>query len=205
MKKGMPLLIIILVFLYSCAATKQPNPNYVIGVRDKIEDILIPKDSLYIVTPDIEIYYRIDHESTPRYDKRELLKKSVIETLKFYLNKSEYYNLPLMSKSYLAVNKVLERIILKTYEHPEWIVRAPKEILIQEKKYTLLVLLAGHYGDLNNGVMYFVVVNNEDEIILSVDRYDFNESPLEMEATKKRIKMALSKITNLYYHLPAGG
>ena len=96
----------------------------------------------------------------------------------------------------MTVNKVLENITYQKYKNPEWIVKAPQEILILEKKYTLLITMTGRYGDINNGVIYFCVINNEDKIFEIVDRFDFNGSPLNNEQMKKRIQQAIAKIIN---------
>jgi hypothetical protein len=82
------------------------------------------------------------------------------------------------------------------FKNPEWIVKAPEEILISEKKYTILITMTARYGDTNNGVIYFCVINNYNKIIESVDRYEFNGSPLNNKQTKKRIQKAIARITN---------
>ncbi len=76
------------------------------------------------------------------------------------------------------------------------IVRAPDEILLKEKKYTILITMTAIYGDSNRGMIYFSVINNESKIIESVDRYDFNDSPINNPKTENRIKKVLLKITN---------
>lgn len=196
MKKIITLIVIFLT-LISCGITQQnSNPDYVLGMSQNQNRKMISTDSLHIVTPGIEIYEYVNDKSSTKYDQREIVKRFIIETLKSELNKSDYYDLPLMSKDYLSVNKVLERITYEKYKNPNWIVRAPNEVLIKEKKYTILITMTASYGDSNRGVMYFSVINNESKIIESVDRYDFNNSPLNNQKTENRIKKALLKITN---------
>jgi hypothetical protein len=196
MKKTL-LLILTATIFFNCATTKQKTyPEYVLGTKANKERKRFDKDSLNIVTPSIEIYYRVNNVSHQKYDDREVLKRLVIETLKSELNKNEHYELSLLSKDYLTVNKVLENITYQKYKNPEWIVKAPQEILILEKKYTLLITMTGRYGDINNGVIYFCVINNEDKIFEIVDRFDFNGSPLNNEQMKKRIQQAIAKIIN---------
>ena len=196
MKKTTLLLLTATIIISGWTTKQKSYPEYVLGTNDKTQKIIYTKDSLNIVTPSIEIYNRINNTSHRKYDDREIVKSFVIETLKSELNKSEYYELKLMSEDYLTVNKVLEGITYQKYKNPEWIVKAPEEILINEKKYTLLITMTARYGDTNNGVIYFCVINNQDKTIESVDRYEFNGSPLDNNKTKKRIQKAISKITN---------
>ena len=171
-------------------------PEYVLGIRDNKERKQFYKDSLNVVTPSIEIYNRVNNISHRKFDDREVIKTFVIETLKSELNKSEHYDLSLMSEDYLTINKVLENITYQKYKNPEWIVKAPEELLISEKKYTVLITMTGRYGDMNNGVIYYCVINNEDKIFEIVDRYEFNGSPLDNIQMKKRIQKAINKIIN---------
>jgi len=196
MKKTL-LLILTATIIFSCATTKQKTyPEYVLGIKDNKERKQFDRDSLNVITPSIEIYNRVNNISHRKYDDREVVKTFVIETLKSKLNKSEHYDLSLMSEDYLTVNKVLENITYQKYKNPEWIVKAPEEILISEKKYTLLITMTGRYGDMNNGVIYYCVINNEDKIFEIVDRYEFNGSPLNNKQMEKRIRKAIDKIIN---------
>ncbi len=193
-------ILLLATVIFSCGINKQKTyPEYVLGISENIDRKTFEKDSLNIVTPSIEIYKRINNVSQSKYDDREILKKFVIETLKSELNKSEHYELKFMSEDYLTVNNVLEDITYQKFKNPNWIVKAPNQVLISEKKYTLFITLTARYGDTNNGVIYFCVINNQDKIFESVDRYDFNVSPLENEQMIKLIKKAISKITNTYY------
>jgi hypothetical protein len=47
---------------------------------------------------------------------------------------------------------------------------------------------------MNNRVMYYCVINNEDKIFEIVDRYEFNGSPLNNKQMEKRIQKAIGKI-----------
>ncbi|TXD94481.1 hypothetical protein [Gillisia hiemivivida] len=196
MKKTLLLLLTSTIIL-SCGTTKQKSyPDYVLGINENIEKKIFDKDSLNIVTPNIEIYNRVNNISERKYDDREVIKTFVIKTLKSELNKAEHFELKLMSEDYLTVNKILEMITYHKFKNPEWIVKAPEEILISEKKYTILITMTARYGDTNNGVIYFCVINNYNKIIESVDRYEFNGSPLNNKQTKKRIQKAIARITN---------
>lgn len=196
MKKTL-LLLFTTTLILSCATTKQNTyPDYVLGIKDNMERKQFYKDSLNVVTPSIEIYHVIGSKSNRKYDDREVVKMFVVETLKSELNKNEHYELSLMSEDYLTVNKVLENITYEKNKNPEWIVKAPAEILISDKKYSLLITLTASYGDVNNGVIYFCVINNEEKIFETVDRYNFNVSPLDYDQMKKGIQQAIAKITN---------
>lgn len=184
-----------ILIIFSCG-TQKSYPDYVLGINENSEKKSFDKDSLHILTPAIEIYKRVRDISYSQYGDREDVKKFVIETLKSELIKSEYYELKLMSEDYSSVNEVLEVITYHKYKNPEWIVRAPEEILINEKKYTLLVTMTARYGTRNNGVIYYCVINNEDKIFEFVNRYEFNGSPLNKKQMKKRIQKAITKITN---------
>ncbi|TYB76027.1 hypothetical protein ES676_06130 [Bizionia saleffrena] len=195
-KKKTALLILTSILLLSCGTQKKSYPDYVHGLSLNKNKKKVSKDSLFIVTPSIEIYHYVNRKSSAKYDKREIIKKFILETLKSELNKTDYYDLSLMSKDYRSVNNVLEGIISEKYKNPDWIVSAPNDILIDEKKYTVLIRTIGVYGDSNKVIMYFSIINNESKTIESVDRYEYDESPLETQKTKNRIKKAFSKITN---------
>src|SRR5690625_913033 len=136
MNKNILLLLTILI-IFSCG-TQKSYPDYVLGINENSEKKSFDKDSLHILTPAIEIYKRVRDISYSQYGDREDVKKFVIETLKSELIKSEYYELKLMSEDYSSVNEVLEVITYHKYKNPEWIVRAPEEILIKDRKSTRL-------------------------------------------------------------------
>lgn len=81
----------------SCTTQKKTYPEYVLGINDNKIRKQFDKDSLNIVTPSIEIYNSVNTTSHEKYDDREVLKRFVIKTLKSELNKSEHYDLSLMS------------------------------------------------------------------------------------------------------------
>lgn len=196
MKKNI-LLFLTTLILWSCGTTKQKSyPDYVLGITEKPSKKIFSLDSLNIVTPSIEIYKRIDNTTHRKYDDREIVKDFITTTLKAELNKTEHYELNLMSADYLTVNRVLESITYTKFKNPEWIIKAPEEILITDKKYTLLINMTVIYGEANNGVIYFCVINNQDKVLEYVDRYNFKGSPLNNKRLKKRIQKGISKITN---------
>lgn len=191
------LLLFITSIIISCGTTKQKvYPEYVLGVKENKEIKQFYRDSLNIVTPSIEVYHRINNISHQKYNDREAVKSFVIKTLKSELPKSEYYELSLMSKDYLTVNKVLEIILFRKNKNPDWIVKAPNEILITENKYTLLMSITGSYGDSNRGVLYGCIINNEKKIIEYVERYQLNGSPLNNKKIKSRIQKAVKEIVH---------
>ncbi|QSS96906.1 hypothetical protein [Psychroflexus sp. ALD_RP9] len=195
--KAKLLLLITVVISINCSTVNQNNyPDYVIGIQPKKLKKFFDKDSLHIVSPSVEIYYKVNDESYPKYNERDDVKQFIIETLKSELNKSAYYKLNLMSEDYLMINKTLEKIIFKKYKNPEWIIKAPEEILISKKKYTLLIMLTGHYGDTNNGVFYFCVINNEKRIIEVVDRYKLKKHILNTNQIKENIHSAIKSLNN---------
>ncbi len=190
------LLLLSLVIFINCSTVKQNNyPDYVIGIQPKKLKKFFDKDSLHIVSPSVQIYHRVNHESYPKYNERDDIKKFIVETLKTELNKSIHYQLNLMSKDYLTINKALEKITYEKYKNPEWIVKAPEEIIISEKKYTLLINLAGHYGDMDHGIFYFCVINNEKQIIEFVDRYKLKNHILSTRQIKENIHTAIKSLT----------
>ena len=188
------LLLFTAAFFYNCASKPKVYPHYVLGIKDSKERKLFDRDSLHVVTPAVEITYLANNTSHRKYDYREALKSFVIETLKSELNKNSHFDLSLMSEDYRSVNRVLEFITYEKYRNPKWIVKAPEEILISEEKYTLLISMYARYGDQNNGVIYFCVINNKDKIYEIVDRYNIKGSAIDKEAMVKRIQKALNKI-----------
>ena len=122
--KKTTLLLLTATIIISCGTTKQTTyPEYVLGINKNVGKKIFDKDSLNIVTPSIEIYNRINDVSQTKYDDREIIKKFVIETLKSQLNKSEHYELKLMSENYLTVNKVLEVITYKKFKKNDFLAK----------------------------------------------------------------------------------
>ncbi|MBL4568924.1 MAG: hypothetical protein JKY69_04480, partial [Flavobacteriaceae bacterium] len=146
-------------------------------------------------TPSIEIYERKkNYKSVAKYDKRKIITKFVIETLKSELKKDLHFDVPLMSKDYLSVNKVLENIIYHKFIKPELIMKVPEEILIDTKKYTLLISLTGGSRNSEYGVLYFTIINNSDKIFESANRFNFIGSSLDTVLLKNIIKQEVKKL-----------
>lgn len=187
------LILSVSVIFLSCSTAKNKRyPSYVIGEKT-FERILVNKDSLNIVTPGVELY-NTSSESKADYSKRNQLQTSILNKLKTELNDSKIYELELMSKDYLTVNKVLERISFEKQNNPNLIITAPNEILIPNIKYSVLVRVFGYYGKTEKSILYITLINNKDKLIESVDRYDFNYSPLNNDLIDNQIKKALTKI-----------
>jgi len=193
MKTFVYLLLFLSIIVLSCSTSKNKSyPSYVVGEK-KFERIFVNKDSLHIVTPSIELY-NTSSESKADYPKRNQLQTSILERLKTELNNSEVHELELMSKDYLTVNKVIEGISFEKQNNPNLIITAPNEILIPNIKYSVLVRVFGYYGKTEKSILYITLINNKDKLIESVDRYDFNYSPLNNDLIDNQIKKALTKI-----------
>lgn len=195
MKKALFLLLIIGVFIGCRSSIQEPIPDYVLGIYDEPTIKSYDKDSLHFVTPDMEISSVIDFVFRPDYENRETVRSYVIGLLESELEKPYQYELKLMSKDYLSINKVLEQKIYAKYCHPEWKVSAPEEILITDQKYTLFISMTAYHTDLERGTLYFCVINNEEKTIERIDRHTFKASPLKEKVMEKMILKGISKLT----------
>jgi len=186
-------LLIFSIVVLSCISSQNKNyTNYIVG-EQKFERVFVDKDSLHIVTPSVELY-NISSKSKADYENRNQLQSSILKKLKTELNNSKVYELELMTKDYLTVNKVLERISFEKHNNPNLIITAPNEILTPNIKFSVLVRVFGYYGKKEKCILYLTLINNEAKLIESVDRYDFNYSPLNNDLIENQIKKALSKI-----------
>jgi hypothetical protein len=186
-------LLLISIIILSCSTSKNNKyPSYVIG-KKKFERVFVNKDSLHIVSPSVELY-NTSSVNKADYSKREQLQNSILEKLKTELKNSVVHKLELMSKNYLTVNRVLERIIFEKQSNPNLIITAPNEILTPNIKYSVLVRVFGYYGKAEKSILYITLINNKDKLIESVDRYDFNYSPLNNDLIDNQLKKALNQI-----------
>ena len=85
----------------------------------------------------------------------------------------------------------MERILYDKYANPNWIIKAPDEILIPEKYYTILIeiVLLG-----NDSFIEATIINNELKIIERVDRYNFKSTFINEEILSDSVKKVLSNM-----------
>lgn len=185
------------LFVYSCgskqygATSGDRITSTVLGKTD-MRDIRYDRDSLDIMTPAIEIYDGRKHKID--YAPREEMINTIIDVLNNYLPKADYFLNDLMYKDALSVNIVLEGLLYEKNKFPELIISAPKELLITDKKYSLLIEHFGVYGGSNRSILYLAVINNSKKTVERVDRYESKDNPLIKELLKKRITNAIDSI-----------
>lgn len=194
------------ILLSSCAATKETktptkHQDLFLGIEENYQPKKYDRDSLFIVSPAIQLGFIDGFEVKNTYENRDKISRFVLKSLKSELNTNQHFDLGLTSKSYCDVNEVLHYINYFKSENPEWILKAPKEVLIQQEKYTVLIYLYGRYHDGSTtkvqrepyGIINFLFIDNEAEIINHVHTYKFKSSPLNFERLEKLIHREMSR------------
>jgi hypothetical protein len=118
-------------------------------------------DSLTIISPDVEIYNRVEmRKSEPDLKLREKVQLLIIDEAKKLLPKSIFIDLPIMNQDYRTVNHIVER-------NYGWMMRStaqfdvPEELIVKNSKYTMLLTAGGSYGYNNRSIFRISIINNE--------------------------------------------
>ena len=186
--------LIIITILLGCKTTKGTLPEHVIGIDENYKTIKFQKDSLNFVTPNVELYFTKGTKSTPDYKKREILKENIIYSLRKELKNTKYLSLGLMTKDYLTINKVTENLFHNKFTNPDWIIKAPKELITESKKNTILISITGHYGKHESFYLNLSIINNKGKKIEYSKSYSTHSSPLNYQKVNSIIKKAFSEI-----------
>lgn len=190
MKKTIYFLCVWVCF-YNCKSIDK-LPNCVVGVDNNYVRKVISKDSIAIITPDIEI----SKNRRPEHQTRKASQQLTLKILSSFFNKSIFYDVALMHQDRLTINKALENRLFEKYRDPKQIVLAPKEILIDKKKYSILISITGEAE--NNYIPFLMqvsIINNHNKTFELVDRYRLIKKPLNTEELTKTISLAVEKIT----------
>jgi hypothetical protein len=174
-------------------ATSKDQPKFIIGEKE-FNRVLVTKGDLNIVTPNVELYNSSLKYNKSDYSRREELQNRILKKLKSELGLSEVFELELMNKDYKTINNVLEYLKYKKQSNPNLVITAPDEILISNLKYSLLVSISGYYGRSEKSILFLILINNEDKLIESVDRYEYEFSPLNNKLIEDAIEKALKSI-----------
>ena len=170
----------------SCGSFHNSNSNFITGVTNKT-NVKIDKDSLHIITPSIELYTN----KKGNYKYRKEITDFVIQTLKENISTAKYFNLDLMSKHYKTINSFLESRLHQKSNNPNFEISVPDELLVSEKKYTLLLSLIGVYGSVQKGQFNLTIIDNFDKTILTTHGYKLKGSPLNKVLLKDQIEESL--------------
>lgn len=193
MKKIIPLLTVMV--LLGCKVTKQNLPKNVVGINKNYKLKKFQKDSLNFVTPNIELYNTKGSKSKPDFTKREILKQNIIYSLRKELKKAKYLTLELMSKDYSTITNITEGVLHNKFAKPNWIIKAPKELISNSKKNTVLISITGHHGKQNTFHFNLSIIDNKNKRIEYSKSYRFIFSPLNYKKVEEIIKMAIAEIT----------
>ncbi|WP_040279872.1 hypothetical protein [Psychroserpens damuponensis] len=193
--KKVILLICIITTIYSCKSKKvSTNKNYFIGIENNYQKRYFDKDSLNLIAPIVQLRYVNNGEHYFVSKDVTAFNDMITNILKAELNTSDIITTDLDALNQKKKNKVLEKVIHDKFSHPNWIMKAPEEIIVPNKKYTLLVEINGIYGDRNNGQISFSVINNITEVIEIVDKEKFYFNPKNEELVRELIARGISKL-----------
>jgi hypothetical protein len=176
--------ILLLIFILVACSTKKNT----LESSNKNENFIINKDSVSIITPYIEIKEKSNFSFIEHPDKRESLTKFTIETLTAEYPNAEYIEVPFLFKDYRTINSSLERGISYKSEN------VPAELLTDKHKNSIFISINGYFGDINRGVMMLYVIDNKNKKWKMIERFVYDNSPLETDKTKKRILKSLEKL-----------
>lgn len=187
----------ILVFLFliivasSCNASKnQPQPEYIIG-KTSLTNPKYSKDSIQVLTPAVQSYNAKEDVNSCKHRFDFVLQ--IKELLNKLFPEAPYENLNILVGDYRDMNRLLERKTYSKNKYPNLKIRVSDELITGNKKYSLLVELIGRHGisETNNfegGVLYILVINNEEKTLELSKKYKYNFSPLN----KKKLNTLIS-------------
>lgn len=154
----------------------------------------ISLDSLTIISPLIDVRnYDINKQ---QFVSDTLLRKEisnlVIEHLKQTLNKQEFTRIPYLdSASYKALAKITHYTLFSAQSKSFF--DAPKDILTNNHKYSLLISISGHHN--NSTYIWLSIINNETEkIIYQVDSGLSYKSVSNKKTVLKSIDKLIEKL-----------
>lgn len=185
-------LFIIITILMSCSSLKESstkNQARKYSLYEKLKQGEIPLDSIHIITPEIEVKEKAGNSFINHPKKREFLREFTIQVIESELINASYIKVPFMFEDYRTINRVIEGRL-----NSENTIKAPKEIIIKNKRYTIFPLVFGYYGDLNRGRVSLYLIDNKDELCQLIYQRDFNHSPLNTERIKTFLLRGLKKI-----------
>ncbi len=181
----------LLLILNSCSSTKNKAlPEDVAKIRSERFQKL-PKDSIDIVTPYIEVYLT---DKSTQLEKQNSILQFTAGLLITELPNAEYHELPIMYEGYFAVNSVLENLTYRQWKYPDWVFKAPNEILTVGKKYSLLITMLVRDGSMDNGGIQGILINNQEKTIYTVERYGIVNNSTKPDKIKKGILTVMSKL-----------
>jgi len=154
----------------------------------------IKKDSVIIITPNIEIkkvvgrnyFDGIEFVEAPK--ERRQISNLVLKTIKEIFPKSRYGHIPFMLEDAGTINAALER---GPNPKPEI---APKEVLISSSQRSIFFSSNNYFGDDNSIFMIFYIIDNENGSWKMVKRKKYEFSPLK---TKKFVKVLSKELKRL--------
>lgn len=173
------------IILGSCSSNQKIAES---NGKNRKGNFIIDKDSVSIITPYIEIKEKSNYSFILRPDKREMLTSFTIETLKSNYPNAEYIEIPFLFEDYWTINSSLERGISYKSEV------VPIELLTDKYENSIFISINGYFGDLNRGVMMLYVIDNKNKRWKMIERYKYDNSPLEIEKMKERILKSLEKL-----------
>nr|WP_321225604.1 hypothetical protein [uncultured Psychroserpens sp.] len=190
------ILIGVLLIIYSCKSQNiENNENYIQGIDDNYIRKKFFKDSLNLIAPIIQLRYENDNHEIYSISKDvKIINEMTTTILKIELNKTKIHKTELNSYNKKEKNRVLEKVIHEKSLHPNWIMKAPSQILIPNEKYTLLVEIYGIYGNRNMGQISFAIINNIKETIEIVDKEKFSFNPKNKELMRELISKGISRL-----------
>ena len=172
-----------ILFLMACSSKKNPAKSS--NLNDNFH---INTNSISIITPYIEIKEKSNLSFINHPNKRKSLTDFTIQVLQSEYPNSKYIEVPFLFKDYKTINSSLERKISSKVEI------APIELLTNKSENSIFISVNGYFGDINRGVMMLYIIDNKNRTWKMIERYVYNNSPLETEKAKRRILKSLEKL-----------
>lgn len=196
MHKGV-LFITLLISILNLSVCKTPFSPKNTALKNLNFENRIPRDSVHIVTPGIELYDR--QNSDLNYSRREETRNYISSVLQKKYRKLKFVELPIMFEDYKTVGKELVIEMYTKASNPKATVKISDKLVTDGKKYALLFFLNGHYNkpklsfisEQEWGIAYAVLINNETKELTKSIRFDYKFSPFD----KKIVKRLILKMT----------
>ncbi len=172
------------VCLISCATSK----NEVVEDPNFTKNLQIDKNDLQIITPNIELSEKKNGKFIKHPEKREELRKLVLQAIKTKFPEQPYVDVPFLYKGSYTINKALETELSFKKK------KAPEQILTAGKRYSIYISTNGYFGDIKRGVINLVLIDNEKKTRKTLEHYRYKYSPLEIEKFISEILKVLDKL-----------
>jgi hypothetical protein len=159
---------------------------------------LIHADSVDFITPNVELFRNQNNSTISDETQSKRLREKIITALQNKLPQANYIEAPLMFKSRKKINTVIERLLFESIQNPKQKIKAPKEFITSQKKYTLFISINAVFGDINKGKIKLTIVNNKENYLEFTKEYLITKSIMAYAEERTFLEKELKEVVKLF-------